>query len=89
MPPGAMRTGLNGYLQVAAHTGPNIPKTAGLFRPIDARLIVKNSHVEHSQTSKCCDLAPCQHNIYSSLKQEALKEFLTRNTISNRALSTR
>ena len=40
MPPGAMRTGLNGYLQVAAHTGPNIPNTAGLFRPIDARLIV-------------------------------------------------
>ena len=89
MPRGAMRGGLDGYLPVAAHTGPNIPKTVGLFRPIVVSLASENSHVEHSQTSRCRDLGPTQHNIYPLLKQEPLKESLTQNTISNQALSTR
>ena len=89
MPRGAMRGGLDGYLPVAAHTGPNIPKTAGLFRLIVVSLAVENSHAELSQTSRCRDLGPSQHNIYPSLQQESMKKSLTQNTISNHALSTR
>ena len=89
MPPRAMRAGLYGYLQVAAHTGLNIPKTTGLFRPIDGSLAVENGHVERSQTSRFRDLGPSQHNIYPSLQQESMKKSLTQNTISNHALSTR